>query len=214
MYAYQPMAGLHHPVIIDTQAPNFQDVNLTIRCLPGDGLSRGEADVLCQRLQLLFENQGAAVTAVTTEGLVDDSFGDTLREGDGAVERTSDLVMELRARVEKKDSSLIWMYASAVTGLLLPMVEEEVFTQEVTLRDGTGFLLSQATLEGRLVTRIGIGPWTSNALLNLLIRPDDEKLNEDAVKQDLSTDLYTQLSQLAFNARMQQKVLQEGASWR
>ncbi|CAN0456811.1 unnamed protein product, partial [Ectocarpus fasciculatus] len=199
----------------DTQAPNFRDVRLTIHCIPGDGLNRGEADVLCQRLQLLFENQGAAVTVVTTEGLIDDGFGDALSEdGDDGAERDSDLVMELRARVARRDDSLAWTYASAVSGTLIPVTEEEVFTQEVILRDGTGFLLAQATFEGRLTRRIGVGPWASNALLNLLVRDDDEKLTEDTVKEDLSADIYSQLSQLAFNARMQQKVLKEAGAWK
>ena len=139
---------------------------------------------------------------------------DALAEDDGSVERTNDLVMELRAKVVKQEQNLFWTYASAASALLLPLVEEEVFTQEVTLRDGSGFLLAQATLEGRLVTRIGIGPWTSNAVLNFLIREEEEKLTEDSVKRDLSADLYSQLSQLAFNARMQQLVLQEGDAWR
>ena len=99
----------------------------------------------------------------------------------------------------------------------MPAVTESSFAQDVTIRDGTGFLLSTDTLEGRLLRRFGVGAWATNKLLNRTVRSEDEKITPDSAKEDLSADLYRQLSQLVFNAKVQWRVQQEAtpeASWR
>ena len=216
---YQPMSGLHRPVIVDTQAPNFTDVRMTVFCAPGELVSAQEAGVLCDRVRTLFENQGATVRAITSaQQLTDDPLIDTVRP-QAAIRREkvpdTDLYMELRSRlIHESDDSLSWALCY-LTFTLVPAVTESTFAQDVTIRDGTGFLLVQDTLQGRLIRRFGAGAWAANKVLNLLVRSEEDKLTEETAGQDLSEDLYRQLSQLAFNAKMQWQVLQEGGtSWR
>ncbi len=211
---YQPMSGLHEPVLVDTRVANFQDVSLTVHCVPGDLLSRYEASALCRQVGRLFENQGAVVRTVTTVGILDDGLqGDALSERpEGAVEPTTDLTLEIRSRqVHKSHYPLSWVL-SVGTFTLLPGVREATFAQDVTIRDEHGFLLVSDSLQGRLTERFGLGPWVGHKILDITVRDDDNKLTGDAAERELSTDMYGQLSQLTFNAKVQWMILQESAA--
>ena len=200
VHTYQPLSGLRRPILIDTQATNFQDVRLKVRCSQGDLLSRVEARSLCRKVRALFENQGARV-------LSDDGLDDV---GAGASpDQTTDLELELVARkVYTSNRPLTWALC-AVSFTLLPGISEETFAQDIVIRDGSGFLLARDSLEGRLVHRFGAGPWVGNKLADWLVRGDDEKLTGDTAEVELSADMYGQLSQIVFNAKMQWQVLQQ-----
>ena len=43
VHTYQPLSGLHRPVVIDTGVANFEGVRLAIYCPPGDLLDASEA---------------------------------------------------------------------------------------------------------------------------------------------------------------------------
>ncbi|MEQ1503983.1 MAG: hypothetical protein ABMB14_17205 [Myxococcota bacterium] len=62
---YQPMSGLHRPVVVNTQLANFHDLAVTVRCVPEDLLAE-DAGLLCQKVGTLLENQGAKVSTTTS----------------------------------------------------------------------------------------------------------------------------------------------------
>ena len=230
LHVYQPMSGLHDPVVIDPQQPNFQDVRLTVYCAPGDHLNAEETRTLCRRVGTLFENQGAVVLTYTRNRLQVEqareeeeaalAASESESESEGAVDATgvsrgtdeapTDLVLELRSRQTHAASDPVSWVLCAGSFTLVPGVTESSFATDVVIRDGTGFLLARDTLEGRLVRYFGVGSWATNRIVDLLWREDEDELTGDAVNQDLSADLYSQLSQLLFNAKMQWQVRQEG----
>lgn len=196
------MAGLHRPVAIDPQHRNFQDLRLTVHCVPEGLLNAESANQLCLRVGTLFENQGAQVTTnATTRSSRDDEPGEDASEA-------ADLTLELRARqIHEADSLLSWVLCLG-TFTLVPAVSEFTFAQDVAIRDETGFLLLSDSLVGRIVTRYGAGTWIGNTFADLLVRDRAEKLIGDAFDRDISSDFYRQLSQLMFNAEMRREVLQ------
>jgi hypothetical protein len=186
---YQPLSGLHDPLVIDPTLPNLADTEITLACPAGGGLTDAEASSLCDNVRALFENQGATVIT---------------RDGDApeppAAPRTQ-LSVVLRSRTTNNTKHpLSWALCIVSIGVL-PAVVEESFAQEVSIRDARGSLLLTDVLEGRVVERYGFGPWFGNVLLNLT-RAKDDRLDQDVASRDLSTDLYGRLSQLVFNARV------------
>ncbi len=198
---YQPLAGLHTPAVIDPQAPNFEGMALQVRCLPGELLTDAEAASLCQKVGTLFENQGARVTT-------DSGFGGLL--DDDEVGGEADLILELRARELSSSNDLLLWSLCIASFTVVPAVTETSFAQDVTIRDGGGALLYRESLQGRLVRRFGAGVWAGNAALNLF-RDEADKITRDSAAAQLSGDLYLQLSQLTWNARVRREMLQQAA---
>ena len=204
---YQPISGLRHPVVVDPTAANFRDVNVSLRCERGDMLSRSEASKLCDRVATLFENQGAIVTRADGSG-----FDDELEEPtEGIPLARTDLSVVLEPRQVHEATYPLSYALCVVTFTLFPAISEETFAQDVEIRDGDGFLLLRESLKGRLVRRWGAGPWAGNWLADRTYRDKDERITGDAVNRDLSEDMYSQLSQMLFNAKIQWQVLQESA---
>ena len=212
---YQPMNGLHRPVVVDPQAANFLDVRLTVHCVPEDLLDAQEANTLCQRVGTLFENQGAQVTTTTRlHGGLDDPLGGSADAADEQQPPATALTLELRAReLHQSTHPLSWLVCLG-TFTLVPAVTESTFAQDVIIRDDTGSVLINESLEGRLVRYFGVGTWVGNQILDLVWRNEEDKLTGDVIHRDLSSDLYRQLSQLLFNAKMQWQVLQQSPSGR
>lgn len=207
VHVYQPLSGLHRPVVVDPQATNFQGLRLSVVCLPGDFVKPGEARVLCERVGKLFENQGATVTTASGGRVDEQELGE--EPGDAVVPVTTDLVLELRSRqIHVTNDALSWVLCLG-TATLVPAYTESTFAQDVVIRDGTGFLLVSDSLEGRIVRTFGFGTWAGNKLLDLVWRKKEDELSTKAVHADVSADLYGQLSQLVFNARMRWQVLEE-----
>ena len=214
---YQPMTGLHRPIVVDTKAANLVDMSVTVHCVPGDKLGPQDAARLCRSVGALFTNQGAQVRTVSEATLRTADALDSLGAA-GDSSSGAELIVELRSRrVHESNDPLLWLLCYS-TFTFVPAVTEFSFAQDVTIRDGDGFLLVTDTLEGRLIRRFGISVWAGNKLLDWLWREDGEKLTKEAANLDLSDDLYGQLSQLVFNAKMQQQVLleatPEGPPWR
>ena len=199
---YQPMSGMHQPIVVDPQSPNFEDMNLTVHCLPGEDLSVQENTALCQRVETLFENQGASVRMIDTPGMFEEEL-----EGPGG---PSDLTLELRSRIVfKNDSALSWLLCIG-SFTILPAIDESMFAQDVTIRDSAGFLLLQDTLKGRVIRKFGAGTFLGNFVVDTVARKKEERITgSEVAKKDLSQDFYGQLSQLLFNAKMRWEVLQE-----
>lgn len=202
---YQPMSGLHSPVIVETTRPNLRDTRIDLACVPGGGLSVSDATALCGRVQRLFENQGALVTSGMQ--LTRDPAG---TPEEAASPPSVHLTMEITSRkVHESNHPLTWMFSFS-TFTLVPAVTELTFAQDVTIRDASGFLLVKETLQGRIVRRFGAGTWLVTHIGDLW-RPEDRDLGGDAANRDLSRDLYRRLSQLAFDARIHADVLRIAA---
>lgn len=206
VHTYQPMSGLHDPVIVDPTAPNLADVDLEVVCVPKELLNNQTAGALCRRVGLLFENQGARVT--TSVGAAPEP-DDEAPDGEGP--RPVALRLELRARQLHQASHPLSWAATIATLSIVPAMSEFTFEQDVVVRDGSGVLLAEDTLRGRMVHWYGFGAWASNQLLDLTIREDADEVVGDGADRDLSTDLYRTLSQTVFDARMQARVLAAGA---
>lgn len=180
---YHPMSALHRPVAINTDYANFAGLELEIHCLPGPVLDEDEAADLCQKLSRLFENQGAVVQTRTTLGRVANEDGELsgARPTAGEGRATARTSLGLRLSSRLLHEESSWVFPWVTT--------EYTFAQDVVIRDETGFLLVKDSLTARLVRRVG--------------------LFGDA-GEELTRDLYGQLSQLTLNARMRRRVLRAG----
>jgi hypothetical protein len=204
---YQPLRGLATPVVIDPQVANLTGVRLTVHCVPGGLLDRLAADELCRKVGVVFENQGAIVTTIAAATGVESGVGEVAEAPQAAPE--TDLLLELRARkIHQAQNPMVWLLCFA-TLTIVPASTEYTFAQDVVVRDGTGFLLAQETLQGRIVQQFGVAAWVGNGLFNAVWRKPEDEISDDALRRDLSSDLYRQLSQAVFNAKMQWLVLQQ-----
>lgn len=219
VHYYQPLEGLNTPVVVDTTALNFTDLALTVHCVPSTGLppdgeiKRGIHSAMCRKVVTLFENQGAVVTLVETEGLAGDAYS-RMEEEEASAERETDLILELRPQhtvVPNNNLSWVLFYASAS---ILPAVSETPMALEVIVRDEGGFLLAQERLEGRVVRHAGFGAWASNALANKTWRNDSDKRDSETASREFSEDFYGQLSQIVLNASMQWRIMQQPVAGR
>jgi hypothetical protein len=196
---YQPLVSLQRPAPIDNQLASFQGQRFLIRCLPGEYLAATDTQRLCFKVRNLFAVQGAEVEVeVPVEGRP---------AGAGASGARPDLSIELRSRLLHQENSMILWFLSIMSFTLVPTIAEFTFAQEVTIRDGAGFVLASDSLQGRFVRYFGLGVWGVNRALDLLVRSDDEKLTGDLAQQEFSRDYYQQVSQLAFDAHMRSLVL-------
>jgi len=196
---YQPLVSLQRPVAIDPGLPNFEGQRVLVRCFPGEYLDAQEATTLCKHVRRLFTNQGAQVTAVVPRGAVSVAT-------DAKPDRP-DLIIDLQARLLQEDNNgLLWI-VSGLSLTLIPAITDTTFAQDVTIRDADGALLLSDTLQGRFVRYFGFGTWAVNATLDVLVREPSEKLTGDVAEHDFSRDFYRQLSQLAFHARMRDRVM-------
>ncbi|MCB9761283.1 MAG: hypothetical protein H6739_15685 [Alphaproteobacteria bacterium] len=209
VHVYQPMAGLQQPVVVDTRSPNLGDVRVTVRCFPGELLNDHEAGSLCDKVGTLFELQGAQVTVATDLREPMDGPPQAAEEDDPV--DWIDLIVELRARELHRSNDPIRWAICAVTYTLVPAVTEATFTQEVVVKDGSGFLLASESMTGRLVRYFGLGAWVGNAVLNLMVRDRQDRIFPGTASEDLTNDMYRQLSQTVYNAKVQAGLLREAS---
>ena len=179
---YQPMSGLHRPVAVDMNHAHLADLSLSLKCTPGPALDEDEAQDLCRKLAQLFENQGAQVETQMSGSGVDDLPTAGAAPGEGTGTAKMALNVDLSARLIHADKTRIFWWWSIMT--------DYTFAEDVVIRDENGFLLVKDTLTGRFVARMG---FSSDA---------DEMF---------SRDYYSQLIQLALNAKMRRQVLRESA---
>lgn len=205
VHTYQPLSGLHDPVVVDPALPNFSGLRLDVYCAPGETLKESEAVQLCDRVGALFEGQGAVVkTIVADPQLEGEGLGMDL--GEGETREPAELVLELRGGPGSRQEHPVSWGLFSLTFTLVPAVWESTFTQQLTVRDDTGFLLARRELRGRLIHSYGAGVWAGNWILDWLVREESERLSRDSLNRDLSADLYGQLSQAVFDATQQRRV--------
>lgn len=195
---YQPLTGLQRPVVVDPSVGNFPGLRLLVRCPPSEHLEPLEADRLCRSVGTLFSNQGAQVELEVPRGR-------SARSREGLPK--PDLVMDLTTRLlHEENSALLWV-ASIATGTLVPAITDTSIAQDVTVRDGDGFLLAVDSLQARFVRYMGVAVWAVNGLLDLLVRSPADRVTGNAVQPQVSKDFYGQLSQLVLHAQLRSTVL-------
>jgi len=198
--AYEPLLGLQRPVVLRTDAANFEGQRILVRCVPGDYLEPQDMDRLCRGVRTALSNQGAEVE-------VEVPRGGRVREDSEERPSPKDLTIELSARLLHVDNPPILWLLSYMTLTLVPVITEFTFAQDVRIVDGDGALLVSDSLQGRFIQYVGAGVWAVNALLDVAVRKEEEKINEAASMNEFSRDLYGQLSQLAFHAGKRSQVL-------
>jgi len=196
---YQPLTSLQQPVVVDPGLPNFEGMRLLVRCLPNEYLGASDSQRLCRRVGQLFRNQGAEVDIEVPRN------GRSTR--DEEVSMTPDLIVDLKSRQLHQQDSTLMAILSGLTFTLVPTWSEYTFAQDITVRDTTGFLLAQDSVQARFIEYYGVGIWGVNWVLDLLVRPDEDELAGDNAKKDFSRDYYGHLSQLVYNARVRSVVL-------
>jgi len=203
---YQPLSGLHRPTVVDPAVSNFEDVSVTLVCSSSDYLDGADVSALCARLETLYANQGALVqTAGSTSFAEDEAPG-------AAALRSTDLVVDVRARLlDENSNGWLWFFSLATLSLS-PVISEFTFAQDVEIRDRFGVLLMRDTLKGRFVRYGGLGPWGTNAVMNWFRESADEIHGDDTAKKIFSSDFEKQMSQILFNAKMRWLVLRESAA--
>lgn len=220
---YQPLSGLHEPRVVDPGLRNFEGLRLTVHCVPGDYLTRGQNLQLCRRVGTLFENQGATVTTVDRQTVEPDPFADEPPQADPFTARgeadsgdappgspEGDLILQIRSRrIAKNNRTLSFALSAATSFIILPYTDDHAFAQDITVRDADGFLLEQDTLRGRLIRRTGVFTWLGNWILDNVAREPEDRLTGDAAERDLSEDLYGTLTQIVYNARVRQRLQRE-----
>jgi hypothetical protein len=211
---YQPMTSLQRPTAIDPREKNFEGTHLLIRCIPGDWADGSESQTLCQNMSTLFANQGAKVDievpGESLEGVDDEPI--ERRPKTQAPKTKPDLIMELTARRLANDNNpLNWIICYA-TLTLFPAITDVTFAQDVIVKDSDGFLLVRDSLQARFVRYFGIAVWAVNGLMDLIVRPKEEKMLGDAPKRDFSKDFHAHMSQLMLTARTREKVLHSFAA--
>jgi len=177
------MSGLHRAIAVDPGYAHLADLDLTLHCVPGDHLDRGETRALCRKVSRLFENQGAEVRMVLGRSpLADPDDAPESPATAAAPEKPTPktaLHVSLSSRLVHQEEISIFGWS---------IVTDYTFAQDITIRDESGFLLVKDTLTGRMMMRLGVF--------------------EDA-KDEFTRDYYGQISQLAFNAKIRRQVLRE-----
>jgi hypothetical protein len=213
---YHPLSGLHAPIVIDTDVENFHDTRLIIQCIPNGFDAKSRARRLCAKVGRLFRNQGAEVITLDSKNPIpqDSPPAKAPLQQEGNIANSlhksakHSLTIELRDRVLHRDKKpLLWLL-SFLTLTLVPATSEYSFAQDVIIRDSSGFLLASQSLKGRLIRYFGVTAWLGHKLLDVFVREEDEQMGGDRAEIDFSNDYYNQLSQMTFNAKMRQKVLQ------
>ena len=203
--SYQPLTGLHDPVVVDPGARNFPELSLHVYCVPGKALKPAQASVLCQRVGLLFENQGAAVETFVEDPALGSAIGGA---GGGAETSPADLVLALEVDAVQKSLHPVTAVLCYFSITIVPMVRETTFSQQVGGPRWFGLSSGDGSVPRPACRAFRSGGLGGNWVLDRFIREPEERLTGEAASTDLSNDLYRQLSQLVFNARMRQEALQ------
>lgn len=202
---YQPLQTLARPVALDITEANFEGLKVLVRCPAGEFVKAGDAKRLCNKIQRVFTNQGA----LTEGGLL--SAKPARRSQDPEPQAAApgmpaspkvDLIIDLKGRLLHFDIDKLMGALCVVSLTLVPCVSDTSLAQDVTIRDGDGFVLATDSFQARFVSYFGLAMWAVNGLLDLLVRAPEDRLIGNAQKAEVSDDFYSQLSQLALHARM------------
>lgn len=205
--AYQPLSGLHTPAVVDPTHPNLVGVRVTLACTSDALAARESARRLCERVEQLFEVQGAVVD------LRDLGPAPIGAAADPALPPTDvHLRVALHEDRPQRDAHPLTLAASLLTATLAPWMQEERIGQAVAVRDASGVTLQEDAFEARVVTSAGVAVWAGNVIADRFWRPEELHVTRDAAWKQLSGDLYQQLSQIVYDAAVQQRLRQQAAA--
>lgn len=213
--AYQPISGLQAPVVVNPAHPNLDGVQVALSCQAWPPLGPQDATRLCERVGALLEVQGATILEESSDsprqaGTAPSAGADPLAlpglSPAPAPPATSgpDLRLSLSARVVHRARYPLSWLACAATATLVPAWSEATFAQRVEIRDARGALLVDRELQGRTVRRFGAGA-VLGALVDRVARDPSRQVTGPAADRALSADLYGQLSQVIYNAHVQDR---------
>jgi hypothetical protein len=200
---YQPLTALQAPTAIVRATDNFEGQRILLQCVPSEDFKPSEGRVaaqeMCTKLNALFSGQGAQVeTTIPGAGSV--SLGQPVATA------RPDLVIQVRSReLHRANPALMWALCIASCSVV-PAYREATHAIDVSIRDAEGFELVSESYQARFVEYVGGGVWLVNRTLDATVREEDEQVIGKA-QRDFSRDLYQQLTQLAFNARVRSSVL-------
>jgi hypothetical protein len=198
---YQPMGTLQRPTAVNIDDPNFEDARVLVRCLPSDGFPAADAEKACRQIARSLQQQGAETETIVPrnidEGLPADAF-----DGRGA-----ELTVEVSSRTEHSQAWPLLTAASCLTCTMVPDVFESTFVQDVTIRARNQTVLAEETYRARLITYTGCVVWSVNGILDWAFRDDRNDLTSEGAHKAYSRDLYRQIAQLAYNARVRSDLL-------
>lgn len=198
---YQPMGALQRPTAVNVDDPNFQDTRVLVRCIPREGFAAADAEKACRQIARSLQQQGAETETIVPrnldEGLPADAF-----DGRGA-----ELTVELTARIEHANDWPLLSAASCVTCTAVPSVVEGTYVQDVTIRARNQTVLAEETFRARLLSYTSCLLWSVNGILDWAFRDDEDDLTSDGANKAYSRDLYRQIAQLTYNARVRSDLL-------
>lgn len=186
---YQPLRGLQKPVVLNTEAANFEGLRVQVRCPAGTFVKGGEANKMCRKVEKVFANQGATIANQANDP------------------KKPDLIVEIESRLIADDTDRVFSLLCIASGTLIPWINDTSLAEDVTIRDGSGFLLATESYQARFVSYFGLAVWVANAFMDLFLRTPEEKLLGKSQSLAVSKDFFSQLSQLAFHARTRALVL-------
>lgn len=197
---YDPQSALQRPVALDITRPNFEGMRIRVRCYsPNELVFDNTADTLCMHVATLMRNQGAEVDTEVLRGP---------RAIPAPFDEAPDLILELDGKLVHQEQNFVLTYISSITMTLIPTVVEETYEQTIVLRDARGAVLASERPRVRFITYLGVGIWVVNWILDVSSRKPEDRLTGDAPNRSFSRDFYGLVSQLAFNARVRQRLMQ------
>lgn len=198
---YQPLRGLHRPVVLESSPQTFEGVRVLVRCNAHDEhMPRGDAAKLCRYLASAYTQQGAEAEWVIPQGA--NFIEPVVFEGKGA-----DLTLEVGSRIEHEYDYPLSQVASVLTLTVVPAFREHTFSQKVTVYGRDNSVLAEDFYRERFVHYDGCAVWSLNWILDWLVRDEENKISGDVGKEDFARDLYGQTSQLLLNARVRSELL-------
>ncbi len=195
VHVYQPLSRLSEPAILPFAEDNFKNLMVETSCSTQTSDWEDEAIEACYFIEGVLEEQGASFP--TTES----------RE-------VADLVVQLRSvRLSEENNNWMW-FPFFFSFSLYPLRTSFTFALEVTIYDRDQTTLAREMMQGRFTEITGLGYWGLNLLANLLLRDGQEEISEDRSSLQFSADLGNRISQLVYQANVNQKLRQRASQGR
>ncbi len=192
---YQPLIGLHRPIAVDVKRENFVDAKVLVRCHSDDSVDPAD---LCRNLRSMLSKQGATVTTEIPRPQARIAASTTA---------PPDFIIDVTSKLLAEQGAGLWWLVNLASFTLVPATSETLFSQDITVRDAQGFLLSQENLQERFIFSFGLGIWALNGILDLLVRPASEQVTGAVASEEFTRDFHGRLSQLLYNARVRARVM-------
>lgn len=205
---YHPYSPLQRPVVLNLQNPNLEGLKIKLECIPSDFLVHYDAVSLCNQISKAVTAQGAEVVQLQVGKEVENAGADSAN----AAPKPFDISIQLKSwqLFDKTNWWLVFPFLATLT--FVPIQEEYAFATQMTIMSGTGFFLNSEIYQGRFVRYIGAGYWGVNLVFNELLRKEEDRIDDESIAFQFSSDLYRHVSQSAYNAKMRLELLKLASS--